>query len=363
MKLRALLGLGPWTLGLTILCAQQPQPQIQNGRVETRQASGIARELAALAPASASEPVWAGWRVPIVDGHRGGCCTYGDDAQSIRGCLVDTTTSNVQVPRLTPPAAVPLEAGTGLVMLVRLSGGHVERLRTVGDDCPLDAGGRTVYWLQGVSSADSVAYLSGLAQAAPTGSLPAQEQRLHDAALSALALHRDPSVDAMLDRLAAGDADSNTRRMARSLLGSARGAHGFATLQHLLESERLPELRRQLVSAIGQTREPGTADVLLKLATSDADANVRGEAAYWLPQRGGAAMVPRVSGIVQSDASDRVRQRAVQGLARLPSTDATPLLIQLAQTSPNAAVRKEAVSALGRSTDPKAVAYLESLLR
>ena len=40
-----------------------------------------------------------------------------------------------------------------------------------------------------------------------------------------------------------------------------------------------------------------------------------------------------------------------------------PLLIQLAQKSPNPAVRKEAVSALGRSNDPKAVAYLESLLR
>jgi HEAT repeat protein len=190
-----------------------------------------------------------------------------------------------------------------------------------------------------------------------------ETQRLRDSALSALALHRDGSVDALLDRHASEDLDTNARRLARSLLGSARGAHGFETLRRLLDAERLPDMRRQLVTSIGQTRQPGTADLLLKIATSDSDAKVRGEAAYWLPQRGGAPVVPRVLAIVEADASDSVKQRAVQGLARLPAGDSTTLLIDFARNSTNTAVKKEAVSALGRSNDPKALAYVESLLR
>ena len=104
-------------------------------------------------------------------------------------------------------------------MLVRLLDGRVERLRTVGDDCPLDAGGRTVYWLQGVTPADSMKYLETLLK--PTDSLnPAQEQRLSQSAVSAIALHRDPSADVILDRLATGDSRHDLRRSARSSLGS-----------------------------------------------------------------------------------------------------------------------------------------------
>jgi hypothetical protein len=54
---------------------QAPLPTIQNGRVETRQAASLEREIAAAKSAS-TEPVWVAWRVPIADGQRGNCSTY-----------------------------------------------------------------------------------------------------------------------------------------------------------------------------------------------------------------------------------------------------------------------------------------------
>src|SRR5437868_6398521 len=106
--------------------AQAPAPQIQNGRVEQRAASAIDREIAAVG--RGADPVWVGWRVPIVDGQRGGCCTYTDDSVNIRGCAIDPRGDlDRNVPQLTPATGpVALEAGTGLLVLARVVDSHVE---------------------------------------------------------------------------------------------------------------------------------------------------------------------------------------------------------------------------------------------
>jgi HEAT repeat protein len=342
--------------------ALQTAPQIQNGRVETRQASSIDREVAAVS--GSADPVWVAWRVPIADGQRGSCQTYVDDSYYIRGDFLEGRVSNgPATAQITPPAGpVQIEGGSGLVVLLRIVDTKVERMRSVGDDCPLDAGGRTVYWLQGVTPAESLRYLETFLHLT-TAISPAQERRLNESALAAIALHRDPAADAILDRLATADSDTNVRRMARSALGASRGAHGFSTLRKLLQDERLPDQRRQLVSALGQTRQPEAPDVLKNVARTDPDAKVRAEAVYWLPQRGGPRVVPDVTAVIDADQSDEVKQRAVRGLARLPPNDSVPLLLQLARSNKSPAVKKEAVAALGQSKDPRAIAFLEEILK
>ena len=61
------------------------QPSIQNGKVETRKAAALDREIATLAAGATTEPVWVGWRVPVVDGERAGCSTWTDDNFYFRG--------------------------------------------------------------------------------------------------------------------------------------------------------------------------------------------------------------------------------------------------------------------------------------
>jgi hypothetical protein len=350
------------TLGATI---PGQQPPIQNGRVETRQTTALDREIATLA-SGATDPVWVGWRVPMVDGERNMCCWYSSDNYStgVRGCLIDSSLTSARgIPQITPPSGpVPIEAGTGLVMLVRLIDHHVERLQTHGDDCPLDAGGRTIYWLTGVTAADSLKYLDTLTRTDDMGSLTISGRRsLADSAISAIGLHRDPGADAILDRIASSADDSALRRQAASSLGSARGAHGFATLRRLLETEKMPDVRRQLVTSLGGTRQPGTVEALRAL-TRDADARVRAEAIYWFAQRGGLQVASDVTAVINADTDDNVKRRAVSGLARLPNDQGVPSLIQLAANK-SPVVRREAVTRLGESRDPRAVAYLEALIK
>jgi HEAT repeat protein len=150
--------------------------------------------------------------------------------------------------------------------------------------------------------------------------------------------------------------------MAINLLGSRRGAHGFASLQKMLQGERMSNTRVELVNAIGQTRESGTVGALRALL-KDSDPKVRSAAVYYFALRGQQAVVPEVTAIVDSDTDVNVRRRAVSGLARLPADAAIPMLIQLARTSKDPEVKKQAVSLLSQSRDPRAVAYMEEILK
>jgi HEAT repeat protein len=72
--------------------------------------------------------------------------------------------------------------------------------------------------------------------------------------------------------------------------------------------------------------------------------------------------VPATLAIIDKDADASVQTRAVSGPG-LPADDAVPTLIQLARTNKNFAVQKQAVSALGQTKDPRAVTFLEELLK
>lgn len=352
---------------------QAPAPQIQNGKVETRHGTSIDREIAAVSPNNATEPAWIAWRAPMVDGDRDMCSWYGDRLSVTRGMYMDdgmvyvsnTGIIDPQRPQIAPPKGpVPLEAGTGVVILARLIGGRVERLRTVGDDCPMDAGGRNVYWLDSVTPAESVRFLTALSQAGPTDrTMYENDRRVAETAVRAIGYHRDASADPALDRLAAEHRDSGVRRQAASTLTSLRGAHGVSTVTRLLSTAKETEERRALTSALGQSRDASAVPALRSLV-GDQDPNVRAEAVYYFIQRGGLAVVPDALKMVAADKVDNVRRRAVAAIGRLPGDAGVAHLLQLAKdTSTDALIRKEAVTALSHSKDPRAIAFMEEILK
>jgi hypothetical protein len=341
------------------------QPPVQNGRVDVRQPPDVAREIATLAE-RASEPVWVGWRVPIV-GVRSLCNWYVDDSVAVRGFLAAPDQPGASsAPRIAPPAGpVPIEAGSGLVVLARLKDGQVERLRTLTDDCPIDAGGRTIHWFEGVTPARSLAYLESLTRLPDLSQLDrrtaSSRRSLAQSAITAVALHADGGADSILDRIAGSHADHSLRRHAASRLGAERGQRGFDALRRLMGTETDQSVRRALVSALALTGAPA-AEPLLALARGDTDPGLRADAAYHYIRVAGARGVDNLLAIVERDADDAVRKRAIQGLASLPDDAGVPHLIALARTSKDAVVRKEAVTRLGRTKDARAVAYLTEVL-
>ena len=222
----------------------------------------------------------------------------------------------------------------------------------------LDAGGRGIRWLTGISSTESARSLDALADAhAAAGGAPP----LAMAALAALALHRDAAVDALLERRLAGDAMDPLTRHAARWIGLARGAHGFETLSAALsQAGSDPRRRQMLVTGLGQSRQAATAEVLLRVARSDSAPTVRAEAVRWFAVQGSPGAAAALLDIIRRDQDEGVTRRAVASLGEVAEAG-VPALIELARES-SPVLRREAVGTLTRTSDPRARAFLENLV-
>jgi hypothetical protein len=350
--------------------ATAQQPQIQNGKVEVRKEAAVDRAIAGVPAAGPDQAAWVAWKVPMVAGDRDMCSWYSDRTGTVRGTYIDDGVVTVigdslvsqPRPQITAPTGpVPLEAGTNVVILARVLEGKVERLRMVGDDCPMDAGGRTVYWLDAVTPAESLRYLSTVVQGPADRSFFGQERTLAEAALRAIAYHRDAAADGAVERFASSHRDTNLKRQATTYLGSMRGAPGAATLARLLAAEKDADARRHLVTAVGQSQAPAALDTLRSLLR-DPEVKVRSEATYYYVIRGGAAALPEAQKMLAGETENAVKTRIVSAIGRLPAETSIPALLQLAR-SDDAVVRKQATSTLSQSKDPRAVAFMEAILK
>jgi hypothetical protein len=354
------------TLAVTI-AAQQPR--IVNGRITSQPAaSALAQSFRALV-SSQVEPAWIGYTVPVIDSERTMCC-FGDNGAQVagdgRGCCracrlepaADGTTMSKRTPASAAGETVRLEPSDRMVVLFRVVDRAVERIRVFSEDCELDAGGRTVTWLEGVRPADSVALLETFATPAD-----GRRDRIVDGAITGIALHADASADAALERLVAPSQPEAIRKKVTFWLGNARGARGLATLRTLLQSDPSAEVQKGAVFGVSQSREPGAQDILFGLARKDPNPRIRGEALFWLAQKAGNKVAATITESIERDPDTEVKKRAVFALSQMPKDEGVPLLINVARTNTNPAVRKQAMFWLGQSKDPRAVEFFAEILR
>lgn len=350
-----------WFLSIPIalsLGAAPQQAQVRNAQIEERDVS-IERAVASIG--TSAEAVWVGWRVPMVSGLRDLCGIWSDGVTSVRGATLEDGTRPVAPTIPTGAGGVTnLEAGTSLVVWLRVLDAQVERLRVVSDDCPVDAGGRPVIWLRSVPAGDSARYL-GAFLALPTPPSD-HHRRLAASAVMAIALHADPTAETMIDGLLTPTTDAALRRSAADWLARAGGARGFSRLTAIVRSDTDIGVRRAAAAAMVQTRQPDTLTTLWRMAETDTDDEIRAGALAGYAELAPEAELARVTTRLTNEPSQAVRQRAVRGLARRPATSGVPALVALARTSTDAAVRTEAVRALSRSSDPTAIAYLTEVL-
>ena len=137
---------------------------------------------------------------------------------------------------------VKLEGSDRVRVLLRAEGGRVGTVRAFSEDCPLDAGGLPLVWIEDVRPADSVALLVTLVGQPSDGATSGK--RLDDGALAAIASHADPSADAALERFVAPEQPLELRKQAAFWMGQARGARGYEVLAAPGEGRRRPALPR-----------------------------------------------------------------------------------------------------------------------
>ena len=321
-----------WVMAAALPLGAQPKLLV-NSKLDTRSAAaGLEQTLRPLVTAL-PQPAWIAYSVPTSRVNLG--CDYVRDAWS-------------------QPGVIHLEPPDHAVILFRVDGGAVERIRTLSPDCEIDAGDLPVHWLSDVRPAESVALLDTFAT---------QRERFMDGAMSAIAAHADPAADAALGRFLDHSQPESVRLRVVNWLGNMRGRRGFDMLKNAISGDPSDRVRERAISTLGNSREPEALDLLTSIARKDASPRMRMEALSALHRHSGAKVLGTLKEAIESDPEPQVKRRAVSTLGSMPDGEGVPLLIQLAKATSDSEVRKQAMNSLGQSRDGRAIGFFEEVLK
>ncbi len=330
-------------LALIPLIALAQQPRVTNAKLETRAAAGLEREVRAV-----PGPAWIGYAVPAASPSQHSCC---NSCGGGCGCALEGGRAESQSSGSGP---VQLES-RDVVVLFRVEGGSVGKIRTFSSDCELDAGGLRFVWLTGVTPAESVAYLASFAGSS--------EERLVDSGIMAIAMHAGAEAGRQLEQFTAASNPERVREKTAFWLGAARGKSGADLLRRMMKQDPSERVRDKVTFALSVSKDPDALDALIAAARGDASSRVRGQALFWLGQKAGKKAEAAITGAIENDPETEVKRRAVFALSQLPRDEGVPLLIQVARTNRNPAVRKQAMFWLGQSKDARALDFFEQVLK
>src|SRR5262245_49493358 len=259
-----------WVMFLCVLCvlcvlgvpsaprisqSVNAQGRVSNAKTETRSAAqGLEREIRAITARGGI--TWFGYRWPMVAGPRQMCCydTISNSGDACCGsCRLESgsgVTMNSGDSISMRGSRVMLEPATEFLVLARVEGGTVTRVRTFTPDCDVDASGLSVVWLTDVKPDESIAWLSSLVLSSPdaTGAFGARgddvrRDRVGKTAMSAIALHDVPAADRALESFVAPSRPEWLRGDTAFWLGSARGDAGARMLARMIAEDPSEKVR------------------------------------------------------------------------------------------------------------------------
>jgi hypothetical protein len=338
------------------------QPKVVNTQFNTEPAgSDLSATVARLQ--RPAQPLWLGYEVPALPRTNfSSCSDFEGASQFEEACCGEY---QLESPRPGFVARDGLSASDQkptpalMYVLLRLDQGAIIKVRPANAGCRLNAGGIPFTWLTGVQPDDSVAFLAKLG-ARPDDS---QGMRVSEGALMTLAMHASPTATSALASLADPSNPPRLREKSAFWLGAQRGHEGFQVLQQLVAKEQDPKFREKLAFDLSIGSDPAAIDELLKMAHSDASPQVRGQAIFWLAQKAGKKANASITAAIENDPDVQVKKKAVFALSQLPQDEGVPQLMHVADSNSNPAIRKEAIFWLGQSKDPRALEYLEGILK
>ena len=362
-----------WAAALQVSVQAQQSPtapfatgtvHVENGKLETRAVSGSLADTVNRWASATTKAEWIGYSVAEIKGDRTVCCgNNGKDRRNNCGpCRLEghNYSESISSHDTDSPAKVNLERPRELAVLFRAESGKLTKIRVFSIECAVDAGGLNIIWLQNIKSADSVSLLETFVRGTDMDSRAGEN--LGQAALTAIALHIDPSADRALQSFVAATEPISLRRETAFWLGEARGAEGLRTLQKMAQNDSSPEVREQVTFALSVSKEPGALPEMIRMARDDKSSQVRGQALFWLGQKAGEKAAKAITGSIDNDPDTDVKKKAVFALSQMPPDEGVPKLIQVAQLNHNPEIRKEAMFWLGQSEDPQALAFFEKVL-
>jgi len=336
----------------TAMLAQQPKvsdTQFKAAPVEQSLSTTVDRVR------HSSDQLWVGYEVPALPGtNLSSCSDWSDSSQTDDGCCGEFRLEDDHGSHRRSNG----QSAQNVYVLLRFDKGEVVKVRSVSAGCHLNAGGVNFDWITGVKPEESIAFLANLVNK------QAEHSRAVEGALLAISFHAASEATRALEQIATSSAPEHTREQAAFWLGVQRGHDGFVALKSL--ENKSPDdarFREKLTFDFAQNSDPGAEDELLHMAKFDPDTKVRGQGLFWIAQKAGKRATAALNDAIQNDPETDVKKKAVFALSQLPKDESVPQLIHVADTNTNLTVRKEAFFWLGQSQDPRALAYLEQVLK
>jgi hypothetical protein len=234
------------------------QSQIVNARIETRPATrGIDAEIQSVASQGAA--AWVAYRVSTIRGPQ-------------HMCNANSWTSN----------KVMLEPASELTVLVRIDNRRIDRLQTVTPDCEVDAGGLPVVWLEGVTPAQSAAWLT--TQITSTDTSGQREPKVVRSALAALIWHPGNEPVDTLIAAARDDRRPFVRSQALFWLSQRAGQQAVGAIRDAVDNDPETEVKKKAVFALSQLPKNEGVPLLIEVAQNNRSRDVRKQAMFWLGQ-------------------------------------------------------------------------------
>jgi HEAT repeat protein len=294
---------------------------------------------------------------PAINEFNGEMNTIGDTT-----VFIGTTASGMTVE--TRNLAIFLLRDPASNQITRMEVYNLERKR--------EYSGYPVYWLGRANNEESLNYLRAIAAAAPL-------DMLSERAVLGIALHDDSRVAGMLKNfittspnqhirsssvywlgqvggeqaflasLVRNEAeDKKIRRSAAHAIGRSRDHGAIATLQGLYESLKDVELRRSVISAVGNSVDEQPAfTFLLGVAKNDVDWESRRTAVRQLGHFEHVDAAEELMKIYTNDANIEVKRAALRALGETKNPRAQARLLEIARTDTNPELRKTAIRVLG----------------
>ncbi|MEE8586170.1 MAG: HEAT repeat domain-containing protein [Acidobacteriota bacterium] len=335
-------------LGLTSAALSAQPVAIENARLLPLSWQGSLEQALQQRITAQQQPAWMGYSVPLAE-TKGQICCYDDCCQ---GCRLEAGHSTMNH---SSSSQVQLEQSSRLLVLMRMESGQLQKVRVFSADCPLDAGGLDLYWLDEVPPAQSVAFLSGLAE-------QLEPKKVHRGALMAIAYHGHDSADEALESFVQPQRPTSLREQTAFWMGATRGERGLQNLRRLVRRDASLSVRKQGVFGISLVDLPEAESELLQLARQADETQVRRQAIFWLGQKAGRKAVEALTEAAEKDPEVEIQLHAVFALSQLPEKEGTQHLIRIARTHSSPRVRKRAIFWLGQSGSEEALRFFEEIL-
>jgi hypothetical protein len=332
--------------------AEIPGLNVKNARLETGSAASGLRSALRQAASGSREPYWVAWSVPMVEGERYACC-FGEGYRAST-CLLEGKNMGWGN---TDPEGSARKPDQKLIVLLRMEGGQVDKIRAFSESCPLDAGKRRFVWLGPAKPEESVALVADLA-----GDPGRRHDHQDSEAYAALALHRSSGADAALEKLASAPRSSKERDQPIFWLGQRRGPRGVHFLSGLAASDPDDDIREKALFSLSQSRVPEAAESVLEAARSDKSPKVRGHALFCLSQTESPKAAAAILESIKSDPAMSTRKQGIFALSQLKGGQGTAMLIQLGRETEDPEIRREILFWLSQSKDPAAVELVDKFL-